>query len=194
MENVDMSNGFTAVDSTGAPSCGKTRRFYKDATAGIIGVGDPVIRVTNSSSPDGYPEAVRATTGAAITGVVVGVEITDNLGDLTKTHLAAADSGYLMVACDPMQLFEVQEVSGGTALAVTNIGEHIDAVAALNASTTTGRSLYEIDNAALATDNTFRIEDLSHRVDNEVGEHARWIVSANLHTELNASASSRTEV
>ena len=193
MANVDAPRGFTPVKyRSGRAYTGAARRYYKDATAGIIGVGDPVIRVTNSSDPEGGPEIVRATTGAAITGVVVGIDpVRSNLNQL---HLAAADVGYVFVADDPDLLFEVQDVSGGTALAVTNIGEHIDSVTAINANTTTGRSNYEIDNAALATDNTWRLEELVNRPDNVVGEHAKWLVSANLHTEVNASASNKTEV
>lgn len=194
MANIDAPRGFTPVKyRSGKPYDGIARRYYKSATAGIIGVGDPVIRVTNSSDPDGGPEIVRATTGAAITGVVVAIEPTES--DLEKVgYLASADTGYVLVADDPELLFEVQEVSGGTPLAITNIGEHIDSVAAIDADTTIGRSKYEIDNAALATGNTWRIEGLVRRPNNEVGEHARWLVMANLHTEVNASATNLTEV
>ena len=193
MANRDTPRGFTPVKyRSGHGYTGAARRYYKSATAGIIGVGDPVIKVTNSSDPEGGPEIVRATTGAAITGVVVGIEPVRS--DLSQKHLASADTGYVLVADDPDLLFEVQEVTGGTALAVTNIGEHIDSVTAVDADTTTGRSKYEIDNAALATGNTWIIEELVHKADNAVGEHAKWLVSANLHTERNASATSRTEV
>lgn len=194
MANADTPRGFTPVKyRSGKPYCGIARRYYKSATAGIIGVGDPVIRVTNSSDPDGGPEIVRATTGAAITGVVVAIEATES--DLEKVgYLASADTGYVLVADDPELLFEVQDTTGGTALAVANIGEHIDSITAVDADTTIGRSKYEIDNAALATDNTWRIEGLVRRPDNTVGEHANWLVSANLHTEVNASATNLTEV
>ena len=194
MANIDAPRGFLPVKyRSGKPYCGIARRYYKSATAGIIGVGDPVIRVTNSSDPEGGPEIVRASTGAAITGVVVAIEPTES--DLEKVgYLASADTGYVLVADDPELLFEVQEVSGGTPLAVTNIGEHIDSVTAVDADTTLGLSKYEIDTAALATGNTWRIEGLVRRENNEVGEHAKWLVMANLHTEVNASATNLTEV
>lgn len=187
MANVDAPNGFIPVRSNY-----RVRSYYKDATAGILGIGDPVIRVTNSSDPKGRPEIVRATTGSAITGVIVGIE--PKYSDLSQRHMAAADVGYVLVCDDPEALYHVQEVTGGTPLAVTDIGEHIDSITAVNASTTTGRSLYEIDNAAQATDNTWRVEALLETPDNVVGEHARWIVSVNLSTEANASASRKTEV
>lgn len=193
MANVDAPRGFIPVRyRSGHGYSGAARRYYKSATAGIIGIGDPVIRATNSTDPEGGPEIVRATTGAAITGVVVGIEPVRS--DLAQRHLASADTGYVYVADDPDLLFEVQEVTGGTALAVANIGEHIDSIAAVDANTTTGVSKYEIDNAALATGNTWRIEALVNRPDNAVGEHAKWIVAANLHTEVNASATNLTEI
>ena len=193
MANVVAPRGFRPVcDKSGRPFTGAGTRYYKDATAGIIGVGDPVIRGTNSSDPEGGPEIVRATTGSAITGVVIGIEPVRS--DLSKKHLAAADTGYVIVADDPDLLFAVQEGTGGTALAVTNVGQHIDSITAVDANTTTGQSKYAISNAALAVDNTWRIERLSTRPDNAVGDAAEWLVSANLHTEVNASASTRTEI
>jgi hypothetical protein len=157
MANPDIANGFTPVKyRSGHSYSGAARRYYKSTTAGILAVGDPVVKVTNSSDPLGGPEVVRATTGSYITGVIVGVE--PDISDLSKSnHLLAADTGYVLVADDPDLLFEVQEVSGGTALAITNIGEHIDSVAAIDADTVIGRSKYEIDNAAVATNNTFII-------------------------------------
>lgn len=194
MANVNQPRGFTPIGyMDGRPYTGAARRYYKDTTAGIIGIGDPVIRVTSSSDPEGGPEIVRATTGAAITGVVVGIDpVRSNLSQ--NGYLAAADVGYVYVADSPDLLFEVQEGGASTALAVTQIGKHIDSVTALNANTTTGRSKYELDNGAVAADNTWRIERLSSAPNNAVGAYAKWIVSANLHTEQNASATNHTEV
>jgi hypothetical protein len=194
MANSDLLKGFRPVCyRSGAPYNGSYNIYYKDATAGIIGVGDPVIRGTNSSDPEGQPEIVRATTGAAITGVVVGIVPT--LGRIDQPrHLAAADIGYVMVADDPNLLFEVQDNGGATGLIVTQIGEHIDSVAAINADTTLGYSKYEIDTEAVATGNTWRLEKLVRRADNAVGANAKWLVSANLHTEVNASATTLTEI
>lgn len=195
MANVNAPRGFTPVCyRSGAPYNGAANRYYKDTTANmVISVGDPVIRAASSSSPDGYPEITRATTGAAITGVVVGIE--PKMSNLSQQgYLTATDVGYVLVADDPNLLFEVQEGGSGTQLAVTNIGDHIDSVTALDGDTTIGRSKYQLDNNAVATDNTWRLEGLSHRADNEVGQYAKWLVSANLHTEVNASATNLTEV
>lgn len=195
MANVNSPRGFEPVMmSNGNPYTGQCRRYYKDSTANtVIAVGDPVIRVVSSSDPEGGPEIVRATTGAAITGVVVGIQ--QDISNLAKTnYLAATDSGYVFVADDPDTIFEVQEGGSGTALAITDIGKHIDSVTALDGDTTLGRSKYQIDNGAKATDNTWIIVGLSPKADNAVGTYAKWLVKANLHTEVNASATTRTEI
>ena len=189
MANKDAPNGFTPINLL--PD--RVHRYYKDATAGVIAVGDPVIRVANSSDPLGYPEIVRATTGAAITGVVIAVEpIVSNLSQFG--HYKAADIGYLLVADYPLQEFIVQDNGGVTELAVIHIGEHIDSVTAIDADEVMGRSKYEIDTQARATGNTFRLERLYHIEDNDIGANAVWVVKPNLHTESNASATTLTEV
>lgn len=195
MANINQPRGFVPVRyKDGRPYNGEATRYYKDTTANmVIAVGDPVIRVANSSDPQGGPEITRATTGAAVTGVVVGIE--PNLNDLSKQgYLSATDVGYVFVADADDLLFEVQEGGVGSALAVTNIGDHIDSVAALDGDTVRGLSKYQIDNNAVATDNTWRIEALSPREGNTVGQYAKWLVSKNLSTEVNASATTRTEV
>jgi hypothetical protein len=186
MANLDAPRGFTPVMLKDSD----VHMYYK-AAAVILGVGDPVIRVTNSSDPLGYSMVTRATTGAAITGVVVA--ILPSVGRTTK-HLASADTGYVLVADNPSQLFKVQDNGGATGLIVTQIGEHIDSVAALNANTTTGRSNYELDTEAVATGNTWRVESKDNAPGNVVGANCVWIVKPNLHTEANASATNITEV
>ncbi len=186
--NVDAPNGFTPINLDWS----RVHRYYKDATAGIIGIGDPVIKGTNSSDPQGYGEIVRATTGSAITGVVVSIE--PDPSRPRQLHLAAADIGYVLVADHPQQEYVVQDNGGATGVIVTNIGQHIDSVTALNANTTTGRSNYEIDSEAIATDNTWILLRKYDAPNNKVGDNCRWVVKANLHTESNASATNSTEV
>ena len=194
MTNRSIKKGFRPVCyRSGAVYNGSYNLYYKDTTAGVIGVGDPVIRGTNSSDHLGYPEAVRHTTGGAITGVVVGIVPTLARIDQPR-HLLAADVGYIMVADDPNLLFEVQDNGGATGIIITNIGQHINSVAALDADTVLGYSKYELDTEAIATNNTWRLEKLVQRADNAVGANAKWLVSANLHTEVNASATNLTEI
>ena len=188
MANTDAPRGFRQLRH----NLDKCHRYYKGTDAGIIGVGDPVIRQADSADPEGYAEIVRATTGAAITGIVVAIE--PQRSDLSKRHLASADTGYVLVDDDPDSLFVVQDNGGATGITVEDIGEHVDSVAAIDADTTTGVSKYEIDTEAQAADNTFRIERLLQREDNEASANADWVVSVNLHTEANGSATRKTAV
>lgn len=186
--NIDAPMGFVPIKRN--PDW--EHRYYKDTTAGVIGIGDPVICGTNSSDPLGYPEIVRATTGAAITGVVVGIE--PHPDRPRQMHLAAADVGYVLVADHPMQEFVVQDNGGATGIVVTNLKQHIDSVTALDANTSTGRSKYELDTEAIATDNTWVLLRKYDAPNNKVGDNCRWVVRANLHTESNASATNVTEI
>lgn len=193
MANLNAPRGFVPVSVDGKPYVSQVNRYWKDTTANmVIAVGDPVVRVASSSDPEGGPEITRATTGSYVTGVVVAIE--PNRSDLSKVgYLSATDTGYVYVADDPRQYFEVQEGGSGTALAVTDVGKHIDSVTALDGNTTIGLSKYQIDNGAKATDNTWVIVKLSPRPDNAVGTYAKWIVKANLHTEANAGATNVLE-
>lgn len=193
MANSNTPRGFTPVGNMHGGATGHCNTYYKSTTAGVIGVGDVVIRVVNSSDPLGGAEIVKATQDAAMTGVVVGISV--NRGDLRKSgYLAAADTGYVLVEDNPQALFEVQESGSGTAFAVTDIGKHVSTITAANANTTLGRSVDALDNAAKATGNTFILRRLSNRPNNSVGAYAKWIVQPNLHTEQNASATNITEI
>jgi hypothetical protein len=196
MANANAPRGFTPVCyMSGKPYNSPGNRYYKDGAVAnmILAVGDPVIRVA-STDPNGYPCITRATTGAAITGVIQAIEVVTS--DLSKAGAyAAADSGYVMVCDDPDVLFEVQEGGSGTQLTIAAaIGKHIDSITAVDGNTLTGRSKYQLDNNAVASANTWIIRGLVDRPDNAVGQYAKWLVQANLHTDINASASNTTEV
>lgn len=194
MANVNAPRGFSPVRySDGRPYNGASNVYYKNTTAGIIAVGDPVIRVTASVDPLGGQEIVRATTGAAITGVVVGIQpVLSNLAQVG--YLAAADTGYVLVADEPDLIFEVQEGGSSTALAASDTGTNINSITAIDANTTTGRSKYQIDNGAKAAGDTWAIVALVQRADNALGLYAKWLVKPSLHTEQNASAQNVTNI
>jgi len=184
MPNIDAPRGFIPVVLNDCD----VHMYYK-AAAVVLGVGDPVVRAANSSDPLGYPMVTRATTGAAISGVVVAILPSVSATSQRSTkHLASGDTGYVLVADSPNQLFKVQDNGGASGLIVTQIGESIDSVAAINANTTTGVSNYELDTEAVAADNTWSLVSKDNRPGNTVGANCIWIVKANLHTEANASA------
>jgi hypothetical protein len=104
-------------------------------------------------------------------------------------YRAASTQRIVYVADDPSLLFEIQEVSGGTALTANDIGLNANFVVAAG-STTTGLSGVELNNATEATTNTLdlQIVGFQNRTGNEIGEHAKWLVRINRHQRANQVA------
>lgn len=190
MANADRAVGLLPVRHvTGAPYNGAARVFSTasgDATA--IYVGDPVKLSGTSSTINGvvYTDVDQAATGDVIVGVVVGV-LPDTADSLI--YRAASTTRRVLVATDPMLEYELQEVSGGTPLTAAAIGLNANFVVG-SGSTTTGLSGVELDNSTEATTNTLdlQIVGLVARADNEVGEHAKWLVRINRHQFANQIA------
>jgi len=184
--NQNAPRGFSPVDVR----LEKCHLYYKSASV-QLGIGDPVIRVADSADPSGrYPAITRATTGAAISGVVVGLQpIPGN----THNYLKAADAGYVIVCDDPNVEFIVQD-NGAAILTAANLGQAIDSVAAIDCNVNTGVSKYQLDAAALASGNTWILVRCEDNPSNNVGStYQRWIVKAALHTEVNAGATNILE-
>lgn len=181
MANVDIPKGLVPVSMLdGSPYSASVRIFSTasgDSTA--IFVGDPVKLSGTSSTVDGleYIDVDQAATGDVIAGVVVGV-VADTRDSLV--YRAASTTRLVMVETGRDVLFELQEVSGGTALTATAMGLNANFVVG-SGSTTTGFSGVELDNSTEATTNTLdlQIVGLSPRPDNAIGEHAKWLVRLN---------------
>lgn len=190
MANADNAFGLKPVRHiTGAAYNGAADVYSTasgDATA--IYVGDPVKLSGTSSTVNGivYADVDQAATGDVIVGVVVGV-LPDTADSLI--YRAASTTRRLLVATDPHLLYEIQEVSGGTALTAAALGLNADFVVG-SGSTITGRSGVELNNVGEATTNTLdlQIVGLQARADNEVGEHAKWLVRINRHQFANQIA------
>lgn len=180
MANVDRPFGMRPVRYlSGKAYTGACKRYKKEAST-IIAVGDPVVLTGTAEAVTGIALVDRAAAGSGtITGVVVGIDPVRS--DLTKNHLAAADAGYVLVADDPDLVFEIQEDSVGSNLAVTDVGEFCDIVVA-NADTTTGMSQVELDSSNAGTGDQLRILGMVQREDNELGANAKWEVMINEHT------------
>lgn len=190
MANVDTPFGLRPVRYlSGAPYNGAANVYTTasgDSTA--IFVGDPVILSGTAQTINGvtYADVDQAATGDVITGVVVAVlpETRDSL-----IYRAASTVRRLLVADDPGLLFEIQEVSGGTALTTAAIGLNANIVVG-SGSTATGQSGVELNNATEATTNTLDVQivGLANREDNAAGEHAKWLVRINRHQYSNQVA------
>ena len=183
MANADTPFGLRPVRYiSGAPYNGAVNTYSAasgDATA--FYVGDPVKLSGTAQTINGvtYADVDQAATGDVIVGVVVAVlpETRDSL-----IYRAASTQRRVLVADDPALLFEIQEVSGGTALTTAAIGLNADFVVG-SGSTTTGQSGVELNNATEATTNTLdlQIMGLVNKEDNAAGEHAKWVVRINRH-------------
>lgn len=189
MANPDTPFGLRPVGPGGGAFTGRIRQYSTLASDGTaIFIGDPVVLSGTSQTIDGevYADVDQAATGDKIVGVVVGV--------LPVTHesliyRAASTQRLLLVADDPNTLFEIQEVSSGTALTANDIGLNADFVVAAG-STAYGLSGVELNNVGEATTNTLdlKIVGLARRADNVIGEHAKWVVRINRHQYANQVA------
>jgi len=190
MANADTPFGLRPVKYiSGAPYNGAVNTYSTasgDGTA--IFVGDPVILSGTSQTIGGYiyRDVDQAATGNVVVGVVVAVlhETQDSL-----IYRAASTVRRLLVADDPDLLFEIQEVSGGTAIAAADIGLNANFVVAAG-NTTTGMSGVELNNSGINTTNTFdlQIVDVVNRDDNAIGEHCKYLVRINRHQYSNQVA------
>jgi len=194
MTNKDTPLGLVPVrHSNGAPYNGAVNSYYIPSTyATALFVGDPVV-VTGTSNnteyknnePGTLPEInkVTAAGGNYLSGVIVGFDVLDT--DLTKTYNAASTERIAYVADDPDLVFEIQEDSDGTVLDATDVGLNVDLVYTHTGSTASGKSGAELDRSTANTTNTLqlKIRNLVNRVDNSLGDSAKWEVTINLHTQ-----------
>ena len=191
MANVDRPQGLIPVKHiTGAPYNGQVNTYLvRSADATAVFIGDLVKlegesgaagTVVNGIDVEGIPAVIQSAAGDTHVGVVVGFLPDQN--DLTKRYRVASTNRIALVADDPSLVFEIQEVSGGTALTAAAVGLNANVVVG-SGSTTTGMSATELNNATEATtaDLDVQILGLSKRVDNNIGEHAKWLVRINDH-------------
>lgn len=193
MPNADRPFGLRPVrHRSGAPYNGAYNEYAIPAADGSATfVGDPV--TLNSAGgvtgSDGVFRAYvdQAATGDVITGVVVG--FAPDPTNLELKHRTASTLRTVYVADDPNLIFEIQEVSGGTALAAADCGLNANFVVG-SGSTVTGLSGVELNNATEVPTNTLdlHIVGLVNKPDNEIGEHAKWLVTINRHQFANQIA------
>jgi hypothetical protein len=187
MANADTPFGLRPVRYlSGAPYNGAVNHYSTasgDGTA--IFIGDPVTLSGTSQTINGlvYADVDQAATGNIIAGVVVGVLPTNRESTIYR---AASTQRILLVADDPNLVFEIQEVSGGTALAANDIGLNADFVVGTG-NTANGMSGVELNNATEAATATLDllITGFVNRADNEIGEHAKWLVRIGRHQFAN---------
>lgn len=190
MPNIDSAFGLKPVEYLGGSPWSGAYRTYciPQADANAYAIGDPVV-LAGGADARGVPTVVLATPGSAITGVIVGaggIRYGGHGGDPTNLNTTVIPATktkdyYVAVVDDPNVLFEVQEVSGGTALTAAEVGLNANLVAGTNNGYVSG---WELNNATEATTATLDVQimGLVQRHGNEIGEHAKWLVRINNHT------------
>lgn len=186
MANVDRPQGLRPVRyASGAPYNGAVNMYLipsADGTATFVGdlvkpytSGGAAALYVNGINCEGMPTVIQSAAGDPSIGVIVG--FLPDVTNLNTKHRAASTNRIALVADDPNLLFEIQEVSGGTALTAAEVGLNADVVVGAG-STTTGMSGMELDNSTEATTAglNLRIIGLSPAPDNNYGEHAKWLV------------------
>lgn len=190
MANVDSQFGFRPVRYlSGAPYTGAVNTYSTasgDGTA--IYIGDPVTLAGTSQTINGsvYLDVAQSATGGIVVGVVVGVvPVTQD----STVYRAASTQRLLLVADSPEIVFEIQEVSGGTAFTANDAGLNANFVVAAG-SAASGMSGVELNNAGENTTNTLDVQIVGfvNREGNSIGEHAKWLVRLNRHQYSNQVA------
>jgi len=191
MANVDRPGGLRPVGTgLSANWNGKTSVYAvaaDDATA--IFVGD-LVKLTGGAAEagefiygldvEGVPEITQAAAGDKAVGVVVG--FSPNQDSLMTKHRAASTARLAYVSDDPNTVYEIQEVSGGTALTSAAVGLNANVIVG-SGNATTGLSAMELDNTTEASTAGLNLQILGlvKRPDNAYGEHAKWLVKINDH-------------
>lgn len=199
MANADRPTGLSPVKHiTGAPYNGQANVYaIPAASTTAFAIGDPVISTGEGGDADGIPYLDIATAATVIRGVIVGISDTKygmakvtNPDSMIRPAAAQTKDWYALVVDDPSVLFEVQEVSGGTALTAAAVGLNANLVAGANNGFVSG---WELNNATEDTEAGLQVKimGLAQRIDNAYGEHAKWLVKINNH-ELAAGTGSVT--
>lgn len=174
----------------GTPWNGQARMYCIPNTddTNAYAIGDPV-ELAGGADAAGVPTVILATAGSGLTGVIVAVAGTKygshggDPGNLNTMIVPATKTQdyYVLVCDDPNVLFEVQEVSGGTALTAAEVGLNANLVAGTNNGYI---SAWELNNATEATTSTLDVQlmGLVQRPGNAFGEHAKWLVRINNHS------------
>lgn len=175
--------------------------YIPSSYATALFVGDPVVKTGTSNTSNvvagqrqfnagSLPEINKATAGDnnPITGVIVG--FLPNFDNLSRNYNPASTEAIAIVADNPDQLFIIQEESAGSPLAATSVGLNANLVYAESGSTVTGESGAELDTTTPASTATFQLKILRlfDDIQNSIGQHAKWVVKINRHSDANATA------
>lgn len=195
MANANTPKGLVPVQNSPGVEIQKNYYYIPSSYGTALFKGDPVIKTGTANSaavvfgkeyaPGSLPEINKATAGAGNLSTGVIVDFVFNPTNLNQTYNSASTEAIAIVADHPDQLFEIQEETAGTPLAITEVGLNANMVFSESGSTVTGISGVELDTSTPATTQNFqlKIKRLIDRPDNALGQHAKWLVKFNQHTE-----------
>jgi len=201
MTNSNTPYGLVPVKNSPFVEIPKNYYYIPSSYGTALFIGDPVIKTGTSNTAnvlgDGrpfaagsLPEINKVTAGDAnkVTGVIIG--FLANPLNLNIAYNPASTERVAIVADSPLQEFQIQEETAGTALAVTAVGLNANVAFSESGSTVTGLSGVELDTSTPATDATFQLKILRlvDAPDNAIGQHAKWRVKINNHTEANVTS------
>ena len=196
MANTSKIRGFLPMKHVnGSPYNGQSNIYYVPASDGTaLFVGDPV-KLAADANAQGIQQVTKATAGAAVLGVVVGVintKLDPVAGNMSGGSIALdtpvyrpASTGQYVLVCDsPDVIYEVEAVTGSNAsysFAVADVGQNAD-LATVAGSTTTGTSAAALNMATVAATATlqWKILGVVQRPDNEItGAATKVLVKIN---------------
>ena len=184
MANTSKIRGFIPVKHVnGSPYTGQSNIYATAAADGTaLFVGDPV-KLAADGNAQGIQLVTKATAGAAVLGVVVGVintKLDPVAGTMsggsisldTPVYRPASTAQYVLVCDAPDVVYEVEAVTGSNAsysFAVADVGQNAD-LATVAGSTVTGTSAAALDMATKNTTATlqWKILGVVQRPDNEI--------------------------
>lgn len=197
MPNANRPSGLSPVGYlNGSPWNGAGHVYCIPATDGNeYAIGDPLV-LAGSADARGVPTVVVATAGGAnlVLGSLLGMGASAmgaNYGDplaLGTTIIPAVKSHayYVLVADDPMTLFEVQEIGTGTPFTADEIGLNCSLVATAGANNSGNNDFisgWMLDNSTEATTAALQMKILwlAQRPDNAIGQYAKYVCLINNH-------------
>ena len=196
MANISKIRGFIHVKHTnGSPYNGQANIYFVPASDGTaLFVGDPV-KLLADANAQGVQQVTKATAGAAVLGVVVGIintKLDPIAGGMTGGSISIdtpvyrpASTGQYVLVCDsPDVVYEVEASTGANAaysFAVADVGLNAD-LTTVAGSTTTGTSAASLNMAGAANTATlqWKILGVVQRPDNEItGQYTKVLVKIN---------------
>lgn len=191
MANANRPSGFSPVSYLNGAKYSGAAREYSIASndSNAYAIGDPVAS-SGTGDAAGVAGVTLATagTGNAFRGIIVatrGIKYGAGMVDpasLDTTIIPATKTKvyYVLVADDPNLIFEAQEDSVGSNLAITDIGTNVNMIAGTNSGYISG---WMVDSSSVATTATLQLKilGLAQRNDNALGTYGKWLVMINNH-------------